>query len=229
MFGFVPSDYTTNFRRPLVIFNGEAYPESCAIAMMSGNVNPRFFSESVPENKILRRKAIVTESDENCLRKINGAPASEFMEAHGMIRDGNIWGAKVIPFIIDFNDGTPWTVRVLNIITPDGFLILGGEAKENSTIELCAVESDDIVNTASYLADAVSAGNYDFLIIASCVTRNFILELDNGAEIAIFRSRLGGRLPFLFLYTGGEICPVVYDGESCLNRFHNLTLTCCAL
>jgi hypothetical protein len=145
-----------------------------------------------------------------------------------MLKDGSTWGAKVIPFIIDFNDGTPWTVRVLNIMTQDGFLILGGEAKENSTIGLSIVESGDIVSTASDLLDDVSGEDHDILIIGSCVTRNFVLELDNTAEIDMFRSRLGGRCPFLFLYTGGEVCPVAHDGAY-LNRFHNLTLVCCAL
>jgi hypothetical protein len=171
----------------------------------------------------------VSESVENYLKKINGAPAVEFMETHGMAKGDSTWGAKVIPFVIDFNDGTPWTVRVLNMITPDGFLILGGKARVNSTIGLSAVDSGDIISTASDLLDAVSAENHDFLIIASCVTRNFILELDNAAEIAMFRSGLGSGHPFLFLYTGGEICPAARDGDKYLNRFHNLTLTCCAL
>ncbi|MDR1483160.1 MAG: FIST C-terminal domain-containing protein [Synergistaceae bacterium] len=229
IFGFVPSDYTTNFRLPLVIFNGETYQDSCAIVLLSGSVRPRFFSSAIPEDKVLKRKAIVTESDGNYLKSINGTLASEFIESHGIIERGNIWGSKVIPFIIDFNDGTPCIVRVLNMITREGYLILGGEAQENSTIGFGMFDSDDIIDTASCLIDAISETSHDCLLIASCVTRNFILELDNDAEIELFRSRLGNDSPFLFLYGGGEVYPAICGDKNCSNRFHNLTLVCCAL
>jgi hypothetical protein len=74
-----------------------------------------------------------------------------------------------------------------------------------------------------------SLGEFDFLLIASCITRNFILGWDNMAEIELIQSSLGKKSPFLFVYVAGEFCPVYdADGKS-INRFHNTTLISCAL
>jgi hypothetical protein len=229
MFGTLPSDFTTHIRSPMVLFNGRGYADSCAIVLMSGNINPRFKMTQLSERKVLKRKAIVTASKGNCLKEINGAPAVEYVKSLGLMDDGKIVGAESIPLVIDYNDGTPWGMRALNSVTPEGFLILGGEARMNCSIGIGADDRDGVMGSASEVADAMAECDYDFLFVVSCVTRNFYLGFDTTDEMDLFRSKLGERAPFLFLYGGGEICPVWARNRDFFNRYHNLTLVCCAL
>jgi hypothetical protein len=53
-------------------------------------------------------------------------------------------------------------------------------------------------------------------------------ELDKGNGV------IQGRVPLLFSYTGGEICPVPVEGveggsATSVNKFHNFTIVACVL
>jgi len=226
MFGPSPSDFGTFFRKPLVIFNGEGRRDSFAAVLVSGNINPKFTLSSIPGNKIMKRRAIVTASKANVLKEVNGIPVLEYMKSLGLERNGQIAGVQTIPLVVDFNDGTPPGVYAIYAQTPEGHVVLGGAVPVNSTIGIGTLDDKDVMETIARFEDAVTEEDHDFLMVISCAVRNFALGWDNMAEIDHFRSRLG-EAPFLFTYAGGEICPVQGADGGLLNRFHNTALAGC--
>ncbi|MDR1979250.1 MAG: FIST C-terminal domain-containing protein [Synergistaceae bacterium] len=225
IFGLAASDYSTEFRKPMVLFNGETYDKSFAILLIAGNIKPRFTSSSIPEEKVMQRKAVITKAEGNLLKEINGVPAIQYMESLGFVKDGKFKGLRTIPLVVDYNDGTPSVLRTIASPTPEGYLILAGAVAENRAFGVGVIDSGHIMETATELANEVR--DYNFLLIASCIARNFVLDWDNMAEITRIRSRLGAA-PFLFVYAGGEFCPVKAEDGRLMNRFHNLTLVSCA-
>jgi len=227
IFGMMPSDFTTFLRKPLVIFNGQAYEDSMAVVLISGQVNPRFTCMAIPEEKTLKRKAVITSSQGNILKEINGSPAIDYLKSIGLVKDKRLVSTLTIFLVIYHDDGTEPVVRTILALTPEGYPILGGLAPEGCTIGIGTLDPSDVLNMASQTTE--SLGKYDFVFIASCITRNFILEWNSMAEIKLFQSGLGENAPFLFAYAAGEICPVRGIDDKLVNRFHNLTLVSCAL
>jgi hypothetical protein len=227
IFGMMASDFTTAFRSPLVIFNGEAYKDSMAVILLSGNVKPEFACMAVPENNTLKRKAVVTSSDGNILKEINGSPAIDYIQSIGLVKDNKLVTTQTVSLIVYYDDETEPVARSIFDLTSEGYLILGGVAPEGSVIGIGTLSPSDVVDMLSKMID--SLGVFDFLLVASCISRNFILGWDNMAEIDLIQSRLGEGSPFLFVYVAGEICPTVAADGTFINRFHNLTLVSCAL
>jgi hypothetical protein len=225
MFGLVAADFWVSHQNPLVLFNGEAYGTSLGMILISGNVTPRFTVSCISEEKIMQRKAVVTKAEGNALKELNDVPVMEYMESLGFVENGKFKGAMTIPLIVDYNDGTPPFLRTIANATSEGHLLLAGAIAENSTFGVGVIDSDYIRETAMELTREVR--DYDFLLIASCVARNFVLEWDNLAEIDCIRRGLDAA-PFLFVYSCGEFCPVKTDDGRFVNRFHNLTLVSCA-
>ncbi|MCL2009688.1 MAG: FIST C-terminal domain-containing protein [Synergistaceae bacterium] len=227
VFGLMPSDYDVGFRSPLVIFGGEVYKDSMAVILISGNVNPRFTYMAVPEEKTLRRKAVVTSSQDNIIKEINGNPAVDYLKSVGLIEDDNSISPQVAPIVLYSDDGTDPVVRTLYAMNSEGFPLLGGVAPEGRTIGVGTLDASDVLGMVS--KTVASLGEYDFLLVVSCVSRNFILGGDDMAEIDLLKSGLGENAPFMFAYAGGELCPVRAADGALVNQFHNLTLISCAL
>jgi hypothetical protein len=227
----VPSDFTITFRKPMVIFNGECYEKSFAAILVSGGVHPRFCISTVSQDKIINRKAIITASEDNTLKELDGAPAVEFLDSLGIVKKGRAVGLiGTIPLVIDFKDGTQPIVRLMSEVTPEGYLVLGGAAPVGCTLMIGGMDYDNVMQTLSEVVKEATREPCDVLLLFSCMTRNFILGLDNMDEINFARSNISG-VPFLFTYSGGELCPVQgSEGSGGLtNRFHNLTLAVCIL
>jgi hypothetical protein len=225
IFGLVAADYNVSRPNPLVLFGGETYDRSFATILISGNITPKFTFSGIPEEKVMRRKAVVTKVEDNVLKEINDVPALQYMESLGFVENGKFKGTVTIPLVVDYNDGTPPSLRTIVKPTPEGYLLLTGAIPENCAFGVGVIDSEYILETAEELTREVR--DYDFLLIGSCLARNFVLEWDNMAEIACIQSRLGGT-PFLFLYSFGEFCPVKTENGRIINRFHNLTLVSCA-
>jgi hypothetical protein len=228
MFGSQPSDFSTELRNPLVIYNGEAYKDRVAVVLLSGDIRPTFSLTSLSEKKVLHRRAIITSSEGNVLKGVNGLPVMEYMKSLGLVRDGHIDGTTTMPLIIDLNDGAPPLVRVILSQTADGHVIMGGRAPENSTLGVGAIDVEDVLGTVEDLVSGSRVRGADFVMIISCATRNFVLGLDNMAEIRRLQASIDVNVPYLFFYSGGEICPILSGEGKMVNRFHNVTMISCA-
>jgi len=63
----------------------------------------------------------------------------------------------------------------------------------------------------------------------SCLARFLTLGARYSAEAETFTKAVAGKLPYQFMYSGGEICPVPDSNGRLKNRFHNFTLVTCRL
>jgi len=214
-------------RNPLIIFNGETYKDSMAVILMSGNINPRFTRMAITEEQTLKRKAVITSSEDNILKEVNGAPAFDYIKSVGLVEDGKLVMTQIIPLMVYLDDGADPVARHIYTLTPEGWPVLGGLAPEGCTIGISVLSPSYVVEMVSKMLHSLN--EFDFLLIASCMSRNFILGLDSMAEIELIQSRLGENTPFLFVYVAGELCPVHTADGKFNNRFHNLTLISCAL
>jgi hypothetical protein len=230
MFGSMPCDFfATDIRTPLVIYNGMTYGDRAAIVLLCGNIEPKFAVTGIDDDRILKREAIVTDSEGNKLKEVNRVPVLEYLASLGIAGNGQIDGRHlVVPLVIDQNDGAGPTMRTILSQTPEGHIFLSGKAPVNSTLGVGLFDADYVIDTAGWLSEEALGGNYDCMLMTSSIVRNFILGLDNIAEIETIQSRVGETVPFLLSCSGGEISPVLDDNGRLVNRFHNVTAALCA-
>jgi hypothetical protein len=113
--------------------------------------------------------------------------------------------------------------------TPEGHVSLGGAAPINSTLGIGSLNADDVMDGTEYVVreSLKNSSGCGCLLLYSCIVRNFVLGYDNGAEIEKVQSCGGNEIPYLFAYSGGEICPVYTQGGQLVNRFHNMRAVSC--
>jgi len=194
---------------------------------MSGAINPRFTRISIPGENALKKKAVVTSVNGDVLKEINGVRAFDYLKSIGLVRDDEEINSQTIPLVIYPNDGAEPIARAVFALTPDGDPLMGGLVPEGSAIGLGVINASDVVDTVSKTIESLD--EFSFLLVASCVSRNFILGSDDMAEIDRLQTGLGKNSPFLFVSVGGEICPVRAADGKYVNRFHNYTIVSCAL
>lgn len=231
-FGSLAINYTgATIKDTRVIFNGEAYGERLALLLVFGDVRPRYLIDSVSPHKMIKQKAVVTESAGNFLKAVNDMPASQYLRSIGFAQVDDFELAHAVPIIIDYNDGTPPVARnAFGTAGENGeYVILGGEAPVGSTISIGAIDKEDVIGATGNISDRICIpGQTDVGIIFSCATRNLALRVDADAEMAAFAARLDAKIPYLFAYSGGEIGPVP-DKDGYVTRFHNNSLVVCIL
>ncbi|GHS85602.1 hypothetical protein AGMMS49957_02010 [Synergistales bacterium] len=224
LFGMIPSDFATSYRNPMVLFNGKVRDDAMVLLMMSGNITPKFDVTNFSSDTTIERPAIVTRVDGNILQTINNDPAIEYLRSIGLFDESQDIGDQ--PFALCFsgkNDVQP-IARAIIGQTPEGYAILAGSVSPNSTISVGFADRDEIIKTAKDMA--ARNGESSFRLFSSCLSRNFALGLDNMDEIETIRSNVD--VPFLFAYSGGEICPAENSDGKLINYYHNLALACCS-
>ncbi|MDR1312314.1 MAG: FIST C-terminal domain-containing protein [Deltaproteobacteria bacterium] len=223
-FGGQPADFTTCMRDPRVIYNGEAYPDRAGIVLVEGDLKPRFHVFPVEAHRRIRQMAIVTESDANVVKQVNGMPVLEFMEQLGLCFEGQLAGTQTIPLFIDRADGAPPTVRAVQSQTPEGWLVLCGNAPVDSTLGIGAIDQEHIINGIKRVTFLTRVSSPDVFLLYSCLSRNIVLGFNYTAEAEALREELDGRVPYVFAYTSGEICPLPSKDGRWRNEFHNMSL-----
>lgn len=230
VFGTLAVDHTKDYHTSQTICNGEAYEGSLSMVIVGGNVSPKFLIASLSEKKTLKQNAVITKSEANILKEVNGIPVIRYMESLGLTKDGQIEGPSTIPFIVDFNDGTKPSIRAIFAQTPEGYAVCGGVMPENSTLSIGLLDYHEVIQTTHEIEKEILAENKtNALLLFSCVGRNYALGLKTKDEMNEIINSLGTKIPFQLSYSGGEICPL-YDNDGKLkNRFHNDTIIACLL
>ncbi|MDR1037833.1 MAG: FIST C-terminal domain-containing protein [Deltaproteobacteria bacterium] len=223
-FGGQPADFTTYMRSPRVIHNGETYADRAATVLIEGEIRPRFNVYPVAAQRRIRQIAIVTESDENIVKQINGMPALEFMEQLGLCFEGQLTGTHTIPLFVNRYDGAPPIVRAILAQTPEGWLVLCGRVPVDSTLGIGAMDQEHILNGVKRITSLTRASLPDVFILYSCLSRNIVLGFNYTLEAESVREELGNRVPYVFAYASGEICPLPSKEGRWRNGFHNMSL-----
>ena len=173
LFGTLACDHNFDFRDSQVIYNGEAYRDRLALAMLAGPVKWRFLTISVPEEKAEKQNAIITESEGNVVKKVNELPVLDYLETLGLTREAGLEGSKSIPVILDYNDGTPPVARCFYMISPEGHAVCGGEMPTGATFALSSMEPEDVILSAEQILDRVLAGEQSTgMLVISCIVRS---------------------------------------------------------
>lgn len=228
LFGTVALDYIDSVRDPRTIHNGSDYADRLALLLVSGeSEQPHFFVKSISDELFLKQKAVITASTGSILQEVNEIPAVEYLESLGLAKDGEIENIPIVPLSVDTGDGGHPAARAIFAVTPDGSVICGGDMPKNATLGVGTLESSDVQKTATELAkQIINIENSSGAIIFSCMGRNRALGLDPLHEIDQIQAVLGSSLPYLFMYSGGEIYPEIVQGKS-LNKALNDSIIAC--
>jgi hypothetical protein len=192
---------------------------------------PEFFVGGLSDEKAFKEKGVVTSSQGNLLKGVNGVSVADYLVSLGLEKDENgaLKGINSFPFILDYNDGTQPVIRVMFAITPDGSAVCGGKIPEGATLTVGVINSDEVLTVSEALLRKVKERTKGrSLLIFSCVGRYFALGFNPNAEMEKTREILGD-IPFHLCYSGTELCPVDGKDGTITNRSHNDTIVICML
>jgi hypothetical protein len=231
VFGTLAVDHNHDYHESRTIYGGEGFRDRFVFVLCYGRIEPEFFMGGIFQEKVFREKGVVTSSQGNQLKGVNGISVGDYLGSLGLARDetGNIVGINSFPFIMDYNDGTQPVIRVMFAIAPDGSAVCGGKIPEGATLSVGNVNAEEVIRTSTdALLKALESGKGKSMLIFSCVGRYFSLAFEAAKEMEK-AGELLKETPFAFSYSGTELCPV-YDKDGGLtNRSHNDTIVICVL
>ncbi|MDR0640841.1 MAG: FIST C-terminal domain-containing protein [Treponema sp.] len=223
LFGTNALDETIENRTPLVIYNGNSYTDRLALLAMYGAVEPRFAVTSLPVMNIYSKQAIVTEVQDGRLVSINNIPAVEFMEKLGIISKNKVNAVYGFPLLIDNNDGWGPKSCAIHSIEDGGVLRCGSAIAQGATLKLVNQMQDELLYNSKQFAESIkNEGGKKNHLIFSCFGRSAPL-VDMKDEMSLFQKNLEGAA-YMFIYSGGEFCPVRDEQGGIRNCFHQFSI-----
>ena len=227
-FGTLSIDNTSDYLDSHVVFNDKVGQDIYGIIVASGNIHPVFYYESFSPEFIFSHTATITKADGNLLKEIDGAPVIRYLEKIGLAENGKVSDIlHSIPFILDYSGEEIPVSRVLLSWSEEEYGICGGLMPEGARFNLGMWDKADVIGTTVHtIESSLRNKNISTLILHSCLARSYALGTELLLEAEKANGIAAGRIPFIFSYSGGEICPVRNAADS--NRFHNNTVIACA-
>jgi hypothetical protein len=232
VFGTGALDADTKIRTPKTIYGGTAYGDRMPLLLFSGNLIPQFCMNSVWKYGVHSQKALVTSAEGNRMITVNSIPAAVYMKKLGLITEERLDMLFVFPLAIDTGAGL--RLCIIYEINKDGSLTCSANIPSGSTLRIGSPGSAEVLKTAKEItcaAKEAGAGRtgQTALLIFSCFSRS-IIQANPHDEMEMIRGELDDAgTPYVFAYSGGEICPV-YDGTGALvNQYHNYAIISCLL
>jgi hypothetical protein len=236
IFGSLALDMNTRILHPKIIYKtvGQTADESgtfsdrIALLLFRGPVKPRFFHSSFPEKSILSWDAVITGAEGNRIISINNRPALSFIKDMGFFQDGMYESILVYPLVIEYPNNET-NVVVLQDISPEGHLLCSRKIQSGGLLNLGAVTADCVLESARAMAKSLKEDNSGRgFIMFSCFLRNVALGGSSQAEFELVCKELDGSAgTWLFLNSGGELCPGYTESGELANRFHQYALIAC--
>jgi hypothetical protein len=195
-----------------------------------GGFQPQFRLASISADKLLEQSALITGSEGHVLKELNGRPVTDFFASMGLTKASETaYAMTSLPFMVDYNDNTPPVSKVFISLNENGHAICAGAMPEGSTLKIGVFNRDDVLfTTGNVFEEALAAvPNPSGILIYSCISRGMTLGSELMAEIDLVRNRTKGKIPLLYAFSGGEICPTQINASSAVNRFHNNTFILC--
>jgi hypothetical protein len=229
VFGTLPCSPFNDHSNSFTIVNGAASTMSAALVLLSGNIHPDFYMVSTLEQNIQKQYGIITKSDGCIIHEANEMSFAAYLERQGFSKSNPIYDSLyMIPFIVNFNDGSRSVARGLYSINSEGSAIFGGEMPEGNTISLGSLNYDGIMETTEELLRQISLKkNINGILMYSCVARYILLGIKTDDELKKIIENLDNLAPYQACYSGGELCPVKNNAGEFINRTHNYTLITC--
>ena len=227
LFGTTAVDHTMGYTTAKTLCNGKTSQETAVLGAVYNASDFKFEVASLDKEKIRRQKAIITQSNGNILISVNGKTALEYLEEIGLTKDDLISGLGVIPLVVDYKDGTKPVARAVFALTPEGHVVCGGAMPQGATLALGRVDLNDVLQTTETVLQSVAKKD-SFVLSYSCLARYLILSNNFTAEAEKVKEVVNGS-PYLFAYSGGEICPLLDADGKWKNYYHNYTNVFCRL
>jgi hypothetical protein len=229
LFGSVAVDL--DHHSSMIIHNGEAYHDRVCLLMLTGHTEFRFFTTSVITQNIFYQKARITSAEGSRLFTIDNLPAAEYMRKLGVIEGDMIEALLAFPILADPNNGTEPRLLIVNGISPDGSLNCASEVPVDGSLSIGFPNARLVLKTAEETANTIKQEQkQNGILFFSCISRSLALA-DPRSEMKKVRKRLAdSSMPFLFVYSGGEICPRNREGISPSgidNKFNIYALVAC--
>jgi len=228
-FGAVALDDTPLYTNSFICVNGEAYTDCAAIVLVYSERVPQFLLATISREKVLPNPALVTKSEGNILMEVNGHHVAKHFESLGLEDSTGQYAMSALPFLMDFNDGTPPVSRVFTAHTPENYNICAGFIPEGSLMYMGVFDKEDVLHTTSKAVKNALTQATNGILMYSCLARSMALGADGQAELSLVQSLIGTQAPYLMAYNGGEICPTQINDTKAINRLHNNTFTICLL
>jgi hypothetical protein len=209
---------------PLVMHNGAIYSDRLALILVCGGAAESLFRvEPLSAMNIYSRPALVTDARDNLLISINDIPAGEFMQQIGIISREKIDGFYAFPLLVDNHDGTGPRTCAIYRMEEDGILRCGETFTRGATLQIVNQVRENVLQSSERIAESMkkeSSGKSH--LIFSCFGRGAPL-VDLKDEMRLFDKHLGEN-PYVFIYSGGEFCPIYNERGEIRNSFHQFSI-----
>jgi hypothetical protein len=227
IWGSVASGMDMSYAGAGVIGNGRFHDKSAVMLLLHGPLEPEFIVASIPDRNIGDRGALITESDGCILKKANDIPLLEYFEDIGIVmRIGQ--DNTTLPLMVDYGDGSKPVALAVYGLTPENWAVCGGEVPEGASFFCGEIDKDGILESAAdALARIRKAEGKNCLLMLPCVTRFVMMTPEQDEEMRLVVETFGGKRPFVFALSGGEICPLRDRDGVRHNRHHNFTFSAC--
>jgi small ligand-binding sensory domain FIST len=250
VFGAAAVDDSVSFKDDSFVVSNvggyNKYYNSIGFIRIYGNVNPKFYSVSISEKKILGKQAVITSANDRSILSLNEKPVIEFLNSLGLADFLTQSGAiSELSLMIKEDDTMPVYSRTMLCFDEEkGSMECGAFVKEGSLLNIGLFERADMLSVAEKAiktavkesaSDGLSAGagsgensNAGVMFVFSCATRYVVFGADNYSELELL-NKYSGNLPYLMAYAGGELCPVLRKTGENVNRFNNQSFSICTL
>jgi len=237
IFGSVALDIHNYARNPKTIFKTSAenaaavsgaFSDRIALLLFRGRVKPRFFHSFFPEKSLLPWDAVITEAAGNRIISINNRPALSFIKDMGFFTDGIKDNLLVYPLVVEYPNNDTHVV-VLQDIDSEEQLICSMNIQVGGILSIGTITADFVLESArSMVQELKKDENGTGFIMFSCFLRNIILGGNAQAEFELIYKELDGYMgSWLFINSGGELCPGYTECGELENRFHQYALIAC--
>ncbi|MDR3135989.1 MAG: FIST C-terminal domain-containing protein [Coriobacteriales bacterium] len=228
--GSVTTSVELFFDQCFTVFNERIIEDGFAMLLLAGDVQPEFICNSIPNQLISGRRALVTKSRDYRIYEIDDKPAVDFLNSF----DLNVSPTSLPvnnPMLVYYKNSPNPVALGIYTIFEDGSLLLGGPISDGDTVTVGNMTREGIFQTTEECLERIqSMQEPRGVLILPCVTRFYFLSPTMNDELELVRERLGvGEVPYLMGYSGGEICPVKDESGQLVNRLHNYTIAACVL
>lgn len=230
VFGTLAMDFDDSPRLPMTFFDGRNYTDRACLILIAGPLKPRFVLLTIPPESIKKQKSIITKSEGNILMEVNEIPALQFMRSLGIFftPESGVAGLNVNPLMLDLDDGSVPSARPIHAVTEEGYLLCAGQMPKGAKLAMGIMEAESVTRTCEHVChEILKVEDAHAALLFSCVSRQFLLAWEEMAEVELTDNLLGGKIPYMFCYSGGEVCPVVHENGKMTNNLFNNTLIAC--
>ncbi len=231
IFGGLAADHTIDAQNTFVFRNGKRMNDGVAMLCVAGEVKVKFAFASLQPDAMQRKKAVITASDGNTVFTVNDMPVMNYIYSLGLSSEELQTAGAIIPFLVDYNDGSALVSREALGVTPEKHVFFGGEMPVGASIQIALQSPEEVISTAQQMLELIDAQkeNLQAALVVGCAGRSMILGGDPLGEAREALCIIGDSLPYHQIYARGEICPVLLPNGKLQNRYHNFSFTVCMI